>query len=573
MRTGSLAAALFLLPLTAACSAESRLWRLSPMHRDDAPRDEKTDRAERLNLWPLAYAEPTGGSVLWPLIDFDGHGFAVRPLVSRDDEDLDVLFPLSHFDLGTGDGWALNWYSLGDNVGLFPLFHAGPEFGYVLPAWWTKEDGKLQGGGLFPIAAFGEFNYVGLAWWTDPPEGERSLGLFPLVTWSSLRQFGPAWWWEDGDAWGVFPLVWSDRGGDDLVAFPLYFQRVRPEHADRLLFPLWYWRERGDERLFVTPLGGRGWSSDGDTRFVNVLGPVFHRSVQRDAATDRVERATTSFLWPIVQHERAGDESSFRVWPLWGQSNAVDPPDPLYEWTLAGRHANGKRWSNHLFPLYSARGDEFSGEQSALLSLLHHERTPTGDRWRAWPLVSTDSTAGGKSFGDTVADAFTLVGVDRKPERSHLHVGTRLLFDLDRYGEEKRSWKAGFLLNSFLVESRVDRTKEGGSREETHCRLPLLHEYRKTRDATGERKEWDLLCWTVHSVEDANEDSVNVLGGYAYRWERKGDRTERDIFPFVTYDTAPDSSRFSFLWRFFEYRREGERRGGHVLFVPWGEHS
>ena len=53
--------------------------------------------------------------------------------------------------------------------------------------------------------------------------------------------------------------------------------------------------------------------------------------------------------------------------------------------------------------------------------------------------------------------------------------------------------------------------------------------------------------------------------------ETKDERTKRDIFPFVTWDTGPAETRVSFLWRLLHYERRGERRGGHVLFVPWGD--
>jgi hypothetical protein len=47
--------------------------------------------------------------------------------------------------------------------------------------------------------------------------------------------------------------------------------------------------------------------------------------------------------------------------------------------------------------------------------------------------------------------------------------------------------------------------------------------------------------------------------------------TSRDIFPFISWDTEANATRFSFLWRVLRYERDGARRGGHVLFVPWGD--
>ena len=58
---------------------------------------------------------------------------------------------------------------------------------------------------------------------------------------------------------------------------------------------------------------------------------------------------------------------------------------------------------------------------------------------------------------------------------------------------------------------------------------------------------------------------------YGYRSETEAGRTTRDIFPFVTWDTGPAEKDISFLWRFFHYERKGERRGGHLFFIPWGD--
>ena len=58
---------------------------------------------------------------------------------------------------------------------------------------------------------------------------------------------------------------------------------------------------------------------------------------------------------------------------------------------------------------------------------------------------------------------------------------------------------------------------------------------------------------------------------YLYRSETEAGRTQRDIFPFVTWDTGPDEVKVSFLWRLFRYERRGDRSGGNILFVPWGD--
>lgn len=1071
--------------LLTGCAEQSRLWRIQPFTAptSTAPASAADDAAaagDRINGFPLLYSAGGATAVLWPLMDFDARGFAVRPLLSKDGSDWDVLFPLSHFDADTGDGWWLTAYSCGDDAGLFPLFHVGPEFNYAGPAWWRRGgDGSLANWGLFPIAwangdsgnglflnayryeqnvglfpllNFGpKLDWIGPAWWRSDESGVTDVGLLPIA-WADLDSGNgfvlPAYWsggdfglfplfhvgdsfdaigpfWRsvepDGDAttrYGMFPLVWGESGRQrsSLLAAPLWYQLDEPGHSlcaallppiwwedegaverhfvlpfyacladtdgsltvvpplfaareadgesewwtllangwsapestglnvyplwwsstegeqsSRMLLPLFYERERGDERLLLTPLGGYGWDASGTTAFTNVLGPLFHhsrgpgvdttallwplfeRETRRDPHDDaagattetrafplfgvestptghdawflaglgrdvdegaidatrlwplwssvdgggspdllfdltlakrtsgtgsdgsgwshrlfplvsakgdaRAEELSLALglgrvevneaghawrLWPLAsastaasadgwlddwtlfRHEtrpvdagdvaeagtggqttdtrlfplfdlattpnghdlfaacgllrhRSNDRSSaFRLWPLWSQCEGTLPDDPLFELTLAGHREDGDRWSNYLFPFAWTRGDADSTIVAAALGLARVKATDEGHAWRLWPVASasTDAAADGwlddwtlaryeqrdsseawrlwplwsdvdftsaggespdllyeltlagrrnagsdwsnhlfplwRASGDneelrvtalaglarvattdaghawrlfpiasastdaaadgwldefTLArferreplardgatawrvwplasktaseaprgtlDLFTLVGFDRDSAESSLHVGTPLVFDLDRrrdgsgwearvlsllhFGREEHAAAAttpgiverryaGFLFDWFKAEERVVANLEGATHEESHFRLPLLHEY----ENQGERTEWDALCYAVHSVDTPDESRFSVLG-YAYRSVRTGDSTQRDIFPFITCDDAPDRKRVSFLWRLFEYERQGDQVGGHLLFIPWGD--
>ena len=779
---------LVLLPplalLAAGCATDSRLWRISPFSSSGS------GSGDRLNVFPLAYSDGDATSILWPLIDVDDDGFAVRPLVSKDDGELDILFPLSHFDLDQGEGWALTGYSNNDNVGLFPLCNFGPHFNYATLAWWWKEGGDVANWGFFPLAwidaeeeqglvlngySFGGnkglfplfnvgpgFNYVGPAWWHAGlgAEDDASFGLFPLFSAGAFRSVGPVWWTggsdDDGESdWGCFPLLWAseeanrsslallplwyqslaprqefraalvpptwwvtsgeteqhvvfpfyarfadaesawtivpplfasrEARGDGsegaaadsqwftllangwsgaessgLNVYPLYWSSQSPHDSSTMLLPFFLSQRHGDERLLLTPLGGRGWDASGATTFTNVLGPLWHHSIGPD-------RETTAFLWPLFQHDERfettqtrafplfdvtlepnghdawflaglgrhvseGDEDSLRLWPLFSDSEAAATPDLLFDLSLAARHRHGDDWSNHLFPLWHASGDASGGETSALLGLgrvatteaghawrllplasasndpaaegwldeltlyrhesrgettrdrlfplFSRESGPDGSAWRVWPLVSAASGDAGGGFFDLC----TLVGFGSDEDSSRCFVGTPLLFD---YGHEVtpvdpgssslvdgeavssrvvERTHAGLLWDWFLAEQRVVESDDGRRREESHYRVPLLHEY----ETSGDKTEWDALLYAVHSIETPDEERFSVLG-YGYRSVRTGATTQRDIFPFITCDDGPDTRRFSFLWRLFDYQREGDKVGGHLLFIPWGD--
>ncbi len=109
----------------------------------------------------------------------------------------------------------------------------------------------------------------------------------------------------------------------------------------------------------------------------------------------------------------------------------------------------------------------------------------------------------------------------------------------------------------------AENTDEHDSRR---VRIPFLYGYERGADELA----WSGPLGLVSYTRDPERASLRLLY-YGYRSETERGRTQRDIFPFITWDSGPDETRVSFLWRLFRYERRGEQRGGHVLFVPWGD--
>lgn len=533
-------AALATVATLAGCASGERMVRLSPFGDDEPAPD-------RINLWPLWYADGAKNAVLWPLVDWDDHGFAVRPLAARDDDELDLLWPLAHVELESGSFWALTAYrDVGSDLrGLFPLVGWG-QLNYLGPAWWTRERAEareIDGFGLFPLV------------WRD--RDADTTVVFPL-------------WWDLHDSFALAPFWWHDRQSESRVLFPLWWEFAEPDgsSSSQTLFPLWHYAEEGDRRRLITPLGGRGWSADGTTRFVNVLGPLWHHS------SSGPDEAYTAVVWPLFTAERDGAASTTTLLPLW--SHEVDPARQL-------------------------------DETSLLLGAGRHRRDLHGESWRAWPLFATSDHPSHESF----SDLFTLWGRREQEGARETQVGTALLFQFDQWdlaaAEADTSWEAhvatllsfghdatptlrpdlltavgsdaadprfardhvGVLFDWFLWEST---TRTGATKPSTplarHQRIPLLFE----RESDPTRREWDALLWCVHSTETSAESRF-VVGWGLYRSVDRGDRVSRDLFPFMTWDedAAADRSSFSFLWRLWHRERRGDRTGGHFLFFPWGE--
>ena len=51
-----------------------------------------------INIWPFFFRSDDYFSILWPFIDYDKYGFAVRPILNKEGEDISILFPLSNWN-------------------------------------------------------------------------------------------------------------------------------------------------------------------------------------------------------------------------------------------------------------------------------------------------------------------------------------------------------------------------------------------------------------------------------------------------------------------------------------------
>ncbi len=129
------------LALTASvlcsCAITERLDRIDAHRAFDR---EKQMDGSTVNLWPLLVANKKYTSILWPLMDFDKHGFAIRPFINKERDDWSILWPLLAWNPDDEDGWcALGYWNAKEGTfGIVPLFHWGDKSGgYMTPlCWW-----------------------------------------------------------------------------------------------------------------------------------------------------------------------------------------------------------------------------------------------------------------------------------------------------------------------------------------------------------------------------------------------------------------------------------------------------
>ncbi len=481
-----LALAALVATLACSCASSRRAMRISPFSESATPVGSMDE--QRVNLWPLAYHQPGATSILWPFVDLDDQGFAIRPLFNQEGDDYSILFPLCAWNPVDGDGWLLTGYWDRRSFGLAPLFHRGPRFNHLGPAWWLRRP-RGNAYGLFPLAAKNdEFLHLGLFWkdgqWNKP--GAKA-GLFPLAAWErdrhhwlfplySHRQRGPE---KSRLTLGLGVLAYFDHAAEtDTTRWlaPAYFDRRQDDEHLQLLLPLWYSHQQGDQhtdlllpaflhqrdehrRLLLTPLGGRAWATDGTTTMRNLLGPLYHWH-QTDSTT------FNAFLWPLITTTRDRQNDDYRLvsWPLgtcWideGQEHTrmalfgacYDHATPKLHnrsllWGTQRWHRQDGQTSWHAWPLASVQRhprDTFDDPlfRASLVNRHNagnqHSLTITPlfgysalDNWREWYALPLAAGAAGEALraGEVGLDALAFYARRQDPDQRHLRLGWGLL--------------------------------------------------------------------------------------------------------------------------------------------------
>ena len=74
-----------------------------------------------VNIWPFYFRSNNYFSVLWPMIDWDPYGMAIRPFYNQEGDDYSILFPLSSWNIADKSGWVANFRWTRTGFGFIPL--------------------------------------------------------------------------------------------------------------------------------------------------------------------------------------------------------------------------------------------------------------------------------------------------------------------------------------------------------------------------------------------------------------------------------------------------------------------
>lgn len=552
---------LLLLALASSCASSSRLWRMSPLI-NDATRD-------RVSLWPIVYHSGPGTAVLWPLMDFDDKGFALRPLVAKDGPDWELLYPWASYNTRTGDGWAVPFYSFGRNSGLFPIANFG-RFSYVGPFWWLRNSaGEITKGGLFPIASFGDTSFVGLAY-----RGQENIGVFPVANFGKFSYVGPFWWLRD-DAGsvtrsGLFPI--AGFGETSYVGLAYWNERHKG------LFPLMHFGE-------FNHVGSAWWSSNSNAfglfplfglGSVRHVGPVWWEK--------RENGRGSAGLFPLMWFDESGDD--FVLLPFYWHSLRAESRSRTYLLGLAHTSASPEGRTNWILPLYFDRASRGKADTGLLPFFWKHTR-------------------GGRS------EVFTLLGnrsVDPKSRSLNIYPlwwsndteteSWKMLlpfFHYRKHGDERslitplggRGWNTAGDSRQFNVLGPLyhsSRSKDG-SESRTTFLWPLFERHRDGSETTtraapffsmtseaGNARGWYALglghfqetpqgsshrLWPLYSASDESASPGLLYDLTLYGSRSHRDSTERHLFPLYSTHLSSVSTDVTYLLGLGSYSKNG----------------
>ncbi len=195
----------------AGCASSSRMMRFLPdAGGEPSPgaQGSVSGTEERVNAWPLAYSDKGRFSALWPMVDADSRGMAVRPFFNKEDSDCSVLFPLSAWNPENRDGWCLLYYWGPERWGAFPLANFEKDgSSFIMPIFWNAQEGRYGS----PVCYFSKgFNFAGPVFW----DNEQGYVSSPFLFYSSdsFNHIGPLLWDKERGYASLPLLFYASKG-------------------------------------------------------------------------------------------------------------------------------------------------------------------------------------------------------------------------------------------------------------------------------------------------------------------------------------------------------------------------
>ncbi|MDT8441961.1 MAG: hypothetical protein RQ723_09915 [Desulfuromonadales bacterium] len=347
------------------------------------------------------------------------------------------------------------------------------------------------------------------------------------------------------------------------------------------LFPFLFYGEHAEHGRYAAlfPLGGslHGWFGRDRIRFT--LFPFYSR-------TEKGERRVENVFWPFFARISGPQESGFKVWPLYGQTEQPEREKrTFFLWPLGFTET---RWSpsgaaerqGGFLPFFYWRESVDESYRSLLWPFFNFKEDRRRDyrEWNfPWPLVRTlrGETRFGNRFLPLYADE-TLEQVRRRWYLWPVVNIDSLQSDLVERSETR--------LLYFLYRDLAERVPDTGAQRRRILCWPLfglqqenglshLHALALLEPLLPDNENivrlWAPL-WRVYQQKwDRQGTSIGSLLWNLVWWERRDDALAWEVFPLVDYRRCGDRLDLRFLKGLFGYRADGGARQLRLFFLPW----
>jgi hypothetical protein len=525
------------------------------------------DRDERFGMvLPLAYwkfvGEKNRSLYLFPFLRYrNPPAKSVTALLpwwvsKSNDEEFANLFPVL-------------WKKRGDTYEsfvVFPLYYRTKKSSVLFPLYWDVGETTLA------IPFYGKGEWRRWKWetilpptyvrWDDGNYAETDI-LWPLVAWGDgkdrrVRAFRPIFDYVRKSEYEqrsmLLRLIAHGQGGGRELSrfFPLFNYDHKGETKDfALLWPFYREKSTKDSQalsaLSVLPIGLFRLNKPADS--FSALN-LFWWGESRDK--EKLGAVTESHgLYPLYSYDKENVQ--------WGV-----PPKAKGKGGSDAEKKNVRTNFRLLDLLTPLDSPHFKVSEipiiSWILPFLEHSQDKNG--WEKWALP------------------LGLFDWRKQPEWQQLMVGTPFLF-FDSWREQGHGLHIATLFWDNVRES--PKGAKPGVRTHSQGLWPIYTYKRNASgginaslldplwfwgEATGEEEHVSALLKIFDYRRQPNGDNRFFFIWRAYHRDKRGDAVSWEAFPFLNWDSSPEHSRFSFLWRLFEYEKATGKRSMRLFFSP-----
>jgi hypothetical protein len=456
---------------------------------------------------------------------------------------------------------------------VFPLYYESGDSSSIL---WPLIDNDEHGFSFRPF-----FN----------KEDDEYAVLFPFAAWNSVAGdgwIGPYMW--DKESQFLFPFFYKD---EDDFQFLTYYNL----NGTKGLFPLYHmdddggwagglygWEKTKDSSIHKGLFGMLAyWENKNNGDNTHYLFPYY--STKDGGST------SSTFLPLYFSGEEDNGSSYSTLFPLFFQNSNAKGEERFHS-LLGGYSKNGDDVDLNVTPLWWSGSDD-KGSYQTLFPLYYNSEYGDEENLYLFPYFSTKDSHGGGSLlfplfieSEDKNSSFLLTPLSfsyEEKKASGLHIVP--LFNsskkLDDKGEIKESsWQFPWLIPLVSNKQKKDSFEtsslfgaiyhnKGNKTEGSGSVLGFLAGWEKTE--TTSRFRFPAIFNMTGLIDLSEDEKSSKVNMFFYSSETTETTTRRDIFPFITWDNGENESGFSFLWRVFETHDRNGKKGGHFMFIPWGE--